>query len=420
MGRHAIRSDPNFEDGDYYAHEGPSHGLAIARMLAHITYLSDEAMRDKFGRKLRTKSELSYEFESEFAVETYLDYQGRQFVNRFDANTYLYVTKAMDYFDISRGFDSLDAALRAVQCRMLVVSFSSDWLYPPYQSEQITYALTRQRREVTYCNVRSPYGHDSFLLEFGELGRLVNGFLEHTRTPDLRTRPFFVDASAAKDESELDAEKSIYGGERVDYETIVDLVPPRSRVLDIGCGDGELICQLRLRKQVSAQGIELSQRNVVACVQRGVAVVQGDVDKGLRELPTNSFDFVILSMTLQVLKKPELVIDEMLRVGRRCIISFPNFAFWRIRLASLFGGRAPVTRNLPYKWHETPNRYVLSLKDFRDFCEARQILIEREIPMSRSGVTRLWPNLMADEALYIISRDAVYPDSESANSRTSS
>ncbi len=402
VGRNAIMADPNFKNGDYYDAEIPAEGLGIARMLAHITYLSDEAMRKKFGRRLRGRDRLSYDFSSEFSVETYLDYQGEQFVNRFDPNTYLYITKAMDYFDISAPYGSLDAAMKQILGRVMVLSFTSDWLYPPYQSEQIVYALARQHKDVTYCCVKTNAGHDAFLLEFHVLSKLISGFLKNTMSSHQIAAPKVADDSEAEF-GPLTRTPSIYEGHRVDYDMIVSLVDRSSRVLDVGCGDGELLTQLIRKKQVNGMGLELAQGNVVACVRRGISVIHADIDKGLSGLPDESFDYVILSMTLQVIEKPEEAIREMLRVGRRGIISFPNFGYWRVRAKALFTGQAPVTRSLPYSWYESPNRHMLSIKDFRDFCREQNFHIEQEIPLMSTGQRRLLPNLLADEALFVIS-----------------
>ncbi len=189
VGRHAIQADPTFHEGDYYqTGEHPTQGLSIARMLAHITYLSDESMRIKFGRALRSTDEYSYDFSSEFSVETYLDYQGEQFVNRFDANSYLYITKAINYFDVAAPYGSLDNAMARVRSKVMVLSYSSDWLYPPYQSQEIVNALTRQRKDVTYCNIQSDYGHDAFLLEVNVMKKIIGGFLQNVRMEDAKTR----------------------------------------------------------------------------------------------------------------------------------------------------------------------------------------------------------------------------------------
>ncbi|MCX5771587.1 MAG: homoserine O-acetyltransferase, partial [Candidatus Hydrogenedentes bacterium] len=232
VGRHAILGDKTFEAGDYYDSTPPAKGLSIARMLAHITYLSQQSMHAKFGRALKSSDALSYDFDSEFSVETYLDYQGQQFVNRFDANSYLYITKAIDYFDISAEFGSLEEAMSRVQAKTLVLSYSSDWLYPPAQSEEIVYALMRNRKDVTYCNIESAYGHDAFLLEVGVMERLISGFLENAADP---SRPCKKTAACACKASDRTAPApasphSIYDGRRIDYDRIIDLVEPGSRL----------------------------------------------------------------------------------------------------------------------------------------------------------------------------------------------
>ncbi|GMW03764.1 MAG: hypothetical protein AMXMBFR84_48980 [Candidatus Hydrogenedentota bacterium] len=408
VGRHAIQADPAFCDGDYYESGSiPREGLAIARMLAHITYLSDQSMRIKFGRALRNRSEYGYDFSSEFSVETYLDYQGEQFVNRFDANSYLYITKAINYFDVGTQHESLDKAMAQVQCKTMVLSYSSDWLYPPYQSREIVDALKRQGKDVSYCNIQSDYGHDAFLLEVSVMEKLIGGFLQHTSKPDLlhRQDPIEID-SEADFGPPTKVQHSIYEGHRIDYDTIVDLVDDRSRVLDVGCGNGELLQRLVVQKNVRGSGLELAQGNIVSCARRGISVIQGNIDDGLSYLPDQSFDYVILSMTLQVVEKPEFVLDEMRRVGKRCIVSFPNFGFWKVRAKMLLKGKAPVTAALPYSWHNTPNRHSLSIKDFREFCQHRNIHVEREIPVTTRGMqgwANALPNIFADEALFVIS-----------------
>jgi len=182
VARYCILNDPNFASGNYYDRaSGPDNGLAAARMLAHITYLSDEGMHQKFGRRLQTDDGKKAGFGIEFAVESYLDYQGRAFAERFDANAYLYITRAMDYYDAAArwGEGSLVDACRRVRARALVVSFDSDWLYPPGDCKDLALALAKTDRPVTYANVPSRYGHDSFLVETQKVGRLLRSFLAH-------------------------------------------------------------------------------------------------------------------------------------------------------------------------------------------------------------------------------------------------
>lgn len=175
VGRYAIMTDPNWNGGNYTEGTSPDTGLALARMIGHITYLSDQSMHDKFGRDL--VGSLSYDFDIDFQVESYLNYQGDSFVKRFDANSYLYITKAMDYFDLTQGKMSLSEALAEVKAKFLVMSFSSDWLFPPYQSEEIVSALKKSKKEVIYSEIQSDYGHDAFLLEVDVMSKLISDFL---------------------------------------------------------------------------------------------------------------------------------------------------------------------------------------------------------------------------------------------------
>ncbi|MEA3489846.1 MAG: homoserine O-acetyltransferase [Candidatus Omnitrophota bacterium] len=178
VGRQAIMADPAWNGGDYYKKAHPSAGLAVARMIGHITYMSNGSMEQKFGRMLK-KEKLGYEFTTEFEVEGYLRYRSDSFVKRFDANSYLYVTKAMDYFDLEQD-KKLNQVFKGVKTRFLVIAFSSDWLYPPFQSKEIVKALKMNGIDVTYCEVSSNYGHDSFLLEYKEESKLIGHFLENT------------------------------------------------------------------------------------------------------------------------------------------------------------------------------------------------------------------------------------------------
>ncbi|MBI3683602.1 MAG: homoserine O-acetyltransferase [Acidobacteria bacterium] len=177
VGRQAIMADPDWNGGDYYSGKPPGRGLSVARMVGHVTYMSDDSMREKFGRRLRNKASPVFSFDDEFEVESYLRHRGTQFVDRFDANSYLYITKAMDIFDLAQGFGSLGAALERSQARFLVISFTSDWLYPSYQSLEIVSALRSRNRDVAYCELSSNYGHDAFLVEVGEQTELIRGFL---------------------------------------------------------------------------------------------------------------------------------------------------------------------------------------------------------------------------------------------------
>ena len=185
VSRNAILSDENFNNGDYYNKEHPEKGLSIARMVGHITYLCEEAMKNKFGRRFLTKNTedrtitgvRNFDFHSDFQVESYLHYQGQSFVNRFDANSYLYITKAVDYFDLTYKYGSLSDAFKNSKAKFLVISFSSDWLFTTNQSKEIVNALVKTNKNVSFCEIDSPCGHDAFLLEFEAQTKIIKGFL---------------------------------------------------------------------------------------------------------------------------------------------------------------------------------------------------------------------------------------------------
>jgi len=185
VGRQAIMADPDWNQGEYYDSKPPARGLSVARMVGHITYMSDESMREKFGRRLREKEKFGFDFGVDFEVESYLRYRGNQFVSRFDANSYLYITKAEDYFDLTNGTGRLAEAFRLdgitpVDTRFLVISFTSDWLYPSYQSQEIVRVLRRLNGDIAYCDLQSNYGHDAFLVDVAEQTEIVRGFLNST------------------------------------------------------------------------------------------------------------------------------------------------------------------------------------------------------------------------------------------------
>ena len=179
IGRQAIYADPNWSNGDYYKQNThPDAGLAVARMIGHITYMSERSLDQKFGRNLQYTEELNYTFDTEFAVESYLQYQGFKFTERFDANSYLYITKALDYYDVAQGHPTIYDALRKTLANYLIISFSSDWLYTDRQARELVDPLRRLKREVEYHRVEAYFGHDSFLVEVETMTTLVGGYLE--------------------------------------------------------------------------------------------------------------------------------------------------------------------------------------------------------------------------------------------------
>ena len=191
---------------------------------------------------------------------------------------------------------------------------------------------------------------------------------------------------------------------RLDYKIIYQIVEPGSKVLDLGCGSGELIYFLAKEKGALVQGIELSEEAIYKCVEKGLSVFHGDIDSGLIEYPDKSFDYVILNQSMQEVRKADFVITEALRVGQKVIVGFPNFAYWSARLRLFFRGKAPMTASLPYHWYDTPNLHFLSILDFRDYCRDKGITVERVVCLDGPRRVVLFPNLFGQTGIFVVSR----------------
>ena len=363
VGRNAIRHDAHFQGGQYYNDEAPEAGLALARMLAHITYLSDESMRAKFDPTRLQPRAIETGFESVFSVGTYLAHQGDRFVERFDANSYVTLTTAMDLFDLGDTPEAITKSLAPAQCRWLFLSFSSDWLYPAAASQRLVDALVAQGRSVSSCVIESPAGHDSFLLEDSMvLGtRMIASVLaaQHGYTGPIRV----------PEESRPDEPTNIFFTNRLDYGLILRLMPERASIVDLGCGNGELLSILRDRNHAPLLGIERDATEVAQSVGRGLDTIHADVDQGLAAIPDQSFDVALLSQTLQSVVDVVGVLQEIVRIAGRGIVSFPNFAHAPLREMFVREGRLPKEEGLyAYDWYDTPNRRFPSILDFQELC----------------------------------------------------
>ncbi|NQU39407.1 MAG: homoserine O-acetyltransferase [Lentisphaerae bacterium] len=403
VGRSAITSDPLWNHGDYYTSgSAPHQGLALARKVGHITYLSPGMMTHKFGRERHSNSAHPGEpigepggFRSNFQVESYLEHQGKKFVERFDANSYLHITQAMDEYDVQAGYASLAEACERVQANVLVVALSEDWLFPPEQSLDIAHALLRSGKHISYCGLHAPHGHDAFLIDIEHMAGIVRAFLPWVTS----NQPSPATVGGGQHEA----------ARRREFNLIAGMVPQQARILDIGCGGGELLSYLHAQLQTSGMGVDIDIDHLIRCVNDGHDMFQTDIDNGLSMIPDDSYDCAILSETIQVVHKPLLVLREMMRVAREGIVSFPNFANWshRLRLAR---GRMPKGGALPYEWHDTPNIHLFTLLDFTDLCRREGFGISQVfcLPEKRvnRGLVRLGCcNLGADRVLVRITRN---------------
>jgi methionine biosynthesis protein MetW len=193
-------------------------------------------------------------------------------------------------------------------------------------------------------------------------------------------------------------------GIRLDHQVICQIVEPGARVLDLGCGNGDLLYLLAREKGARVQGIELNDSAIYECVKKGLSVFHGDIESGLAEYPDRSFDYVILNQSMQEVKKIDGLIHEALRIGSKIIVGFPNFAYLQARMMLFFRGKVPITPSLPYRWHDTPNVRFLSVSDFRDFCREKGLRIQDAHYLGETRRVHLWPNLFALNAIFAVTR----------------
>lgn len=366
VGRNAITSDPAWAGGDYYGTGRiPAAGLAQARMIGHITYLSPDLMRDKFGREKKAVETPIDRFSTPFQIESYLDHQGDKFIKRFDANSYLHITEAMDSFDLSdRGGAEKVFFSPDLRARFLVVALSSDWLFPPEQSREITTNLIKAGKRVSYFMLRSPYGHDAFLVEIEHLSEVVSAFLESP-----------LDAYSGGPAHSLTAGRDSPGA-GADFASVKEMIRPGSRIIDLGCGDGALLGMLAGEKGVRGFGVDIDLQKCLLAARQGLDVLQCDMDEGMSLMPSGFYDYAVLSRTLQVVRSPRLVLNEMLRIAGDGIVVIPNLGHIRHRLRLGFAGRAPVPDPGEGVWYETPDIHVSTIRDFLDLCRREGIKIK--------------------------------------------
>ncbi len=395
VARNAILNDPQFRGGRYHEHgTTPAVGLAIARMLGHITYLSIESMRQKFDANRNIPRSVESNFETKFAVGSYLAHQGDKFVERFDANSYLTLSMAMDLYDLGDTPEKLATSLRRSMCRWLLISYTSDWLFPPFQTRELVDALVAGDKRVSYCNVKSDCGHDAFLLpnELPIYGEMMRSFL----------------ANLDEHDPEKASLETAGFRHRIDYERILALIPKGAKVLDLGCGRGGFLARLKQRGDRQVVGIELEERYVLSSIDRGIDVIQGDLNDGLAAFSDKQFDFVVLSKTLQTVFDVEHILDEMLRVGTRAVVSFPNLGYHEHLRRLNEEGKAPRTDPAPeHFWYNASDVRFLTLTDFEEFCERKKIRIHQKIALDTHEGHQVSedPNRNADVMIAVMSRE---------------
>lgn len=388
IARNAIQTDPNFHDGQYYDQASrPDTGLAIARMLGHITYLSSEAMEEKFDPDRHDPRQIASAFEQRFSVGSYLAHQGQKFTSRFDANSYVTLSMAMDLLDLGSNRLALMETFDDSDCEFVLVSFSSDWLFTPQQSTDIVNALTALDKSVTYAEITSDAGHDAFLID-----------------RDVQQYGPLIEARLGKPDTSIPTLS-------LAEQHLLDLIPGDASVLDLGCGSGRLLSALRDRGNSRLMGVEVAQVKILSAANIGLNVIDYDLNKGLPAFIDQQFDVVVLNATLQAVENVEMLLEEMLRVGRHVYVSFPNFAYRALRDDYVARGRSPkAPGEFSHDWYNTPNRRFPSIADVTDLCASRGISILNSLYFD-SAVNQIvdaddMPNLNADTAILVLGRPA--------------
>lgn len=394
VGRYAITLDPNWHGGDYYGSPdgGPKVGLAQARQVAHITYLSLDLLNRRFGRKQQEDwlakgkdwlEKHAANFGTTFAIESYLGYQAKKFLARFDANSYLQITHAMDRYDATVKYGSLEELCGRIESKLLLVSISGDWLFSEEQSKTIARGMLAAGKSVSYAHLDVKVGHDGFLTHTKELARIMGGFFRG-------------------EEPEIEPER------KRKLEALMEMIPGGMRVLDIGCGRGFLLRMLKGRGD-SGTGIDIDHGKISKAIAYGADVLYEDADDGLGLIPDGAYGMAVLSETLQTVKKPREILLRILEKADRAVVTIPNFAAIGIRMHLAFTGRMPVGRELPFEWYDTPNTHFFTYRDFRALCAQEGIEILEARGEASGWFGRLLVklglvNLGADRVIALIAR----------------
>jgi homoserine O-acetyltransferase len=392
IGRNAIRRDPNFNNGQYYENsESPDTGLALARMLGHITYLSQESMSEKFDHDRYDPRDIDTNFEKQFSVGSYLAYQGDKFVERFDPNSYIILSNAMDKFDLGKNSYEISKKFKDKNLNWFLISFSSDWLFPTSMSKELTKSLFLANEEVNFVEIPSNCGHDAFLLEddIHYYGNYISNFIENLLEQN---------KSVSTEEHKLS----------FDHELILDFVLGSKKIVDLGCGDGKLLNDIKnSRYTENLLGIDNDLNELLETSNKGIPILSLDLNKDLHLIGDKQFDKAILSLTLQAIINVEKILNEICRISEEVILSFPNFAFGPLRDMLSNQGRAPKLEGvLGYEWYNTPNKRYMSILDFEDFCNEKNfnIIKSRYVNSSLKQFITKDYNYHADLGIFIISK----------------